>query len=507
MTTGAGSPHALDVISPSDNRCPDIFTVVCFNHSFQSALDYATIKALLYVCRRAQPLLSSKMSRLHDWCQTTDLRRPDGSLRIRLTPADQIALSLHCDDQATLDRSWLVALAEQKNASASYLLAQIMQHEIDQEVQVEDGSERRRARYQQLFQHLENAVRSGHRIAQFHLAGCYHDGTGVDQDRTKAVELYRDLAESGLPQAQVGLGRCYEGGEGVDRDFNTAIEWYTKAADQGCDDGQLDIAFLRGWFSLIGHGVEQSDETAFHLWQEVSTQSNSPVHKPIATHMVGWMLYLGRGTQQDKQRGIAIIRDNKSDEFPLGEDNGLACGWNYTLKSSDSPASRTFFELCQLGSDRDWLCKHLKAVCLINRFGAQVESGQAASIFEQLSNDGHSDSQLWIGDLYSSGGGESEAFEWYSKSANKGNSYGEWMVGFCYYDGIGVAQDYVKAAEWFRKSAEQGNRYGQYWLANCYEYGEGVAKDIDTAIVWCRRAAEQGEQDAAVNLGFLCRSS
>ncbi|KAI9201968.1 Sel1 repeat family protein, partial [Polychytrium aggregatum] len=70
-------------------------------------------------------------------------------------------------------------------------------------------------------------------MAHFHLAECYRKGLGVDQDHTKAVELYRSLADRGIPQAQVALGRCFENGEGVDQDFDSAIEWYSKAAAQG----------------------------------------------------------------------------------------------------------------------------------------------------------------------------------------------------------------------------------------------------------------------------------
>ncbi|KAI9201973.1 Sel1 repeat family protein, partial [Polychytrium aggregatum] len=73
-------------------------------------------------------------------------------------------------------------------------------------------------------------------MAQFHLAECYRNGLGVDQDHAKAVELYRSLADRGIPQAQVALGRCYESGEGVEQDYNTTIEWYSKAADQGSED-------------------------------------------------------------------------------------------------------------------------------------------------------------------------------------------------------------------------------------------------------------------------------
>ncbi|KAI9197224.1 uncharacterized protein BJ171DRAFT_571005 [Polychytrium aggregatum] len=486
-----------------DEHSPDIFAIVCFNDSFQLALSFDDIKTLLLVCKRARPLLSSKVPRFHRWCQKAGLCRPDGGLRIGLTHSHEIAISLHCDEQVTIDRSWLVAQADKGNAAASYFLAIILQ--IGVGGRPYRNRSKQQAIHQQIFRHLKNATNANDTMAQFHLAGCYHDGTGVDQDHTKAVELYRNLAERGLSQAQIALGCCFEGGEGVDQDFDTAIKWYSKASDQSSEDGRLYIVFLRAWFSFIGHGVEQSDENALNHWQEVSTQSTDPVIKPIATHMVGWMHYLGRGSQRDQLKGITIIRKNESDEFNLGENECLTSIWK-DIKS-DSPVACKFFQLCQLGSDRDWICRHLVAVCLFYGFGTTEDRVKAAGMFEQLANEGHSDSQLWIGECYHWSVGVSEdndnAFEWFSKSADQGNSYGQWMVGECYYNGHGVAEDLAKAAEWYRKSAEQGNRYGQHDLGNCYRYGDGVPKDIDTAVFWYHKSADQGFEYAINGLKRL----
>ncbi|KAI9199653.1 uncharacterized protein BJ171DRAFT_462347 [Polychytrium aggregatum] len=230
-------------------------------------------------------------------------------------------------------------------------------------------------------------------MAQLYLAQCYRNGIGVNEEHTKAIELYLSLADRGIPQAQVALGGCYESGEGVDQDYGTAIEWYSKAADQGSEDGRLHIV-------------------------------------------------------------------------------------------------------------------HLMAVCLVGGFGTPANKKKAAAgIFEQLANDGHSDSQFWIGWCHRWSWGVSKdtekAFEWLSKSAKQDNSYGQWMVGECYSRGCGVTKDWTKAAEWFRKSAEQGNQYGQCWLGICYENGFGAPMNIDTAVFWYRKSADQGHRGATNSLKEL----
>ncbi|KAI9201969.1 uncharacterized protein BJ171DRAFT_444897 [Polychytrium aggregatum] len=96
-----------------DEYNPDIVTIICCNDSFQLALDLSTIKILLRVCKRVRSLLSSKLPRFLTWSQNAGLCHPDGQLQIGLTPSDQIALSLHCKDQNTADRSWLIEQADQ----------------------------------------------------------------------------------------------------------------------------------------------------------------------------------------------------------------------------------------------------------------------------------------------------------------------------------------------------------------------------------------------------------
>uniref|UniRef100_UPI0040262DE2 tetratricopeptide repeat protein n=1 Tax=Alloprevotella sp. TaxID=1872471 RepID=UPI0040262DE2 len=67
----------------------------------------------------------------------------------------------------------------------------------------------------------------------------------------------------------------------------------------------------------------------------------------------------------------------------------------------------------------------------------------------------------------------------------------------------GVDKDYGKAAEWYRKSAEQGNSEGQWKLGGCYEFGQGIDKDYGKAVEWYRKAAEQGNTEAKKKLELL----
>ena len=50
---------------------------------------------------------------------------------------------------------------------------------------------------------------------------------------------------------------------------------------------------------------------------------------------------------------------------------------------------------------------------------------------------------------------DDSAFEWFMKSAEKGDDYAQWAVGGCFEHGRGCEIDLVQAMYWYQKSAAQ----------------------------------------------------
>ena len=94
-----------------------------------------------------------------------------------------------------------------------------------------------------------------------------------------------------------------------------------------------------------------------------------------------------------------------------------------------------------------------------------------------------------------------KAVEWFTKSAELGNTLAMNRIGVCYINGNGVEKDYAKAVEWYTKSAELGNASAMLNLGNRYYYGEGVEKDYAKAVEWYTKSAELGNAIAMNNLG------
>ena len=120
--------------------------------------------------------------------------------------------------------------------------------------------------------------------------------------------------------------------------------------------------------------------------------------------------------------------------------------------------------------------------------------------FHKAAEQGNAEAQFELGEAYDDGVGVeqdySRAAEWYRKAAEQGYAEAQNSLGACYYNGSGVAKDQAKAVEWFQKAAEQANVMAQFNMGLCYEYGTGVPVDKTKAVEWYRKAAEQDNQDA-----------
>ncbi|KAI9202830.1 kinase-like domain-containing protein [Polychytrium aggregatum] len=322
-----------------------------------------------------------------------------------------------------------------------------------------------------------------------------------------SAELFPDVPHDILQRVQRGdaaagiqAAKCIsEGKAASDPAWTQAARFFQWAAEAG----SLEAAYYLGWLSLTGIGIQQSLADASANWSKVRAQSTDPIHKPIATHMLGWLHYLGLDVAQDTRRGLELIRESRTDDFRLGEHE---CFYP-VLESCSSQAAVEFFNQCRLGSERFWLCKHLVAFCYSGGTGTAKDNRTAAKLLEPLARSGHSVSQNLLGEYFRAGYGvganDATAARWFRLAADQGDSYGQWMLGFCCLNGYGVPKDSSAAVALFRKSAEQGNSYGQLYLANRYSDGNGVARNTETAVEWLRKSANLGNDFARQRLEAL----
>lgn len=75
------------------------------------------------------------------------------------------------------------------------------------------------------------------------------------------------------------------------------------------------------------------------------------------------------------------------------------------------------------------------------------------------------------------------------EQARTGDSVAQYKLGYDYYLGRGIAQDYAQAAIWWKKAAEQGYPQAQNNIGVLYNSGKGVPQSFSEAYFWQNLAA------------------
>lgn len=106
---------------------------------------------------------------------------------------------------------------------------------------------------------VEEGAEKGSAKAIQELGGWYYDGRGVEGiNYEKALSLFRQAAEMGLPSAMYDTGLCYENGYGTEIDETAAFSWYKKSAEAGEVWGMYKV----GMCYANGIGTEVDAEKA-----------------------------------------------------------------------------------------------------------------------------------------------------------------------------------------------------------------------------------------------------
>ncbi len=85
----------------------------------------------------------------------------------------------------------------------------------------------------------------------------------------------------------------------------------------------------------------------------------------------------------------------------------------------------------------------------------------------------------------------------YRQKAEQGHAEAQYMLGFMYLGGHGVAKDGAEAATWFRRAAEQGHAEAQTGIGLAYYKGHGMPQDYTSAYMWFKLASASGDERAA----------
>src|SRR5450631_132787 len=131
-------------------------------------------------------------------------------------------------------------------------------------------------------------------------AGTLDDGVAAYRsgDYGKAVEVWRALADQGVPMAQYRLGDMYAEGKGVEQNDTTAMQWFQRAAEHGIADAQYNV----GASYAAGLGVARNDAEAAKWFRRAAEQGMA-----FAQLNLGLLYASGRGVPQDNVEAMTWL--------------------------------------------------------------------------------------------------------------------------------------------------------------------------------------------------------
>ena len=332
----------------------------------------------------------------------------------------------------------------------------------------------------------------------------YHDGDGTAQDYDKARRLYERAASLGSVEAHINLGYMYFVGEGVVQDYARARGWYLKVSETKAARANLAAMYE------YGLGV-QPDPVQAQAWRE-------PPREPVAAKSV--FLNLRPSSVLSSSATSTSKPPSKSKPSASRKRKTLAPSVTRGLKTAppkimapisappkkfetlnrepsvlEPPVGESF--LYSSEAQTPHVRRSYAALEHDARTPATHELADDKLTNEGLTDDGFVDNAPEIsGDdpqslflsakRYHDGDGMAQNFikahRLYEKAATLGNKNAQINLGYMYFVGEGVPQDYKIAREWYLQASDTIEARTN--LAAMYEYGLGVEKDPLAAQAW-----------------------
>ncbi len=141
-----------------------------------------------------------------------------------------------------------------------------------------------------------------------------------------------------------------------------------------------------------------------------------------------------------------------------------------------------------------------------NGIGVEVNYAKAVQLFELSAQKGNTDAAVNLAFIELTSDDDeqnAQAIYWFEQAANAGNNIAKFMLGYAYYTGFVVPQDFKKALTLLREAAQAGFDEAHYVLAQMYANGEGTTQNYNSAVEQYRIAITQGNIDSMMSLAKI----
>lgn len=275
--------------------------------------------------------------------------------------------------------------------------------------------------------------------ALYLLGICYYFGDGVNQDRKKAVELYRRAAELDHAGAACELGLCYIDGDGIDRDVDEGIRWLERAVELGSNMAQEKLDMVRN--AHIMNGVE-------------------------LVHVENWLLQASAPSNQ-----AAEVKLRSLLQEPL-----------------DKPIREVISTLKLLADKQHEFAVIILAKCYERGIGVNRSLDKAAELYKNAFDFGSEEVEphltLCYRACFEEGIYPQQCLGWLRVAADRRNIGAMLGLAAYYRTNNPDGRDLNEALRWYRKAAELGDRDAQYLLARFLAMKNFNKRERERVIRW-----------------------
>jgi TPR repeat protein len=255
--------------------------------------------------------------------------------------------------------------------------------------------------------------------------------------------------------------------------------------------GSLNIESTPNYAQIYIDGKAMGETPKFVKEILVGTHELKLTKEGYADYVESIILSKGERKQVNATMSSASYNFSKGKEFYDKKEYAEALTWfNKAVEQGDSDAQYYLGEMYRNGR------------------GVTKDVDKALKCFQNAAEKGSVEAQVALGHIYLKGYEKikydySEAYKWFLKAAEKGSAEAQNMVGEMYFKGQSVNKDYDEAIKWYRKAVGQGDSEAQYNLGFMYQCGFGVTKDYAEALNLFRQSAAQNNPQGLRNLGIM----
>ena len=298
------------------------------------------------------------------------------------------------------------------------------------------------------------------------------------------LETFLPYAEENLAFAQTIVGKVYYRGKLNERNYEKAFDWFSKAAESGNSYAQ----YLLGNMYENGTFVEQNYDTALSYYKNSAAQNNI-----MAIGEMAFMKDNGYGMPMNKEEAEKIylqLAEERDDEWSMIK---------LSYIEMDRGNSEERLKWIQKALEKEYIDAYVDLGIFYQSDEKYKDLEKAQQSYYQAAQLGNPEGMNGLAMIYydmPDNKGDEQAFRWFSKSADLGDSFGLYYLAVMYENGFGTNVDKQKAWDLYLASSDQKFSPAYRKIAQLIEEGEAPASFTGRELEYYIKAAERNDIDA-----------